>query len=63
MRISGFFQCPSDKSDIVGSTASTTGLADDDSKMIGIIFTGQDRIHNLTDYDQGWIAGVIVYVF
>ena len=63
MRISGLFQSPSDKADIVGSTTTTTGLADDHSKMIGIIFTGQDGIHNLTDNDQRWVACVIVYVF
>ena len=52
MCVSGFFQCTTDKSNIVGCTASTTGLTDDDSNLIGIVFAGKNCLHNLADHHQ-----------
>lgn len=69
MEITGIFPYPAflrsaaDESDVVGSTASTAGLTDDHSDFICIIFTGKNRFHDLTDYHQRWIAGIIVYIF
>ena len=60
MCVTGFFQCAPDKSDVVGSTASASGLGDDDGQAVGVIFSGEDRIHDLTDDDQRWVAGVVV---
>ena len=41
----------------------TLELTDDDGKMIRVIFTRKDRIHDLTNYDQRRITGVIIYIF
>ena len=30
--------------------------------MIQIILSGQQSVHNLTDDDQGWVAGIIIYI-
>ena len=59
---SGFLKRPADKADIVGSTASASRLADNDGKLIGVIFAGQDGLHDLADYHQRWIAGIIIHI-
>ncbi len=59
----GFFQGAADKADVIGGTAAAAGLAHKDGGVIQIIFSRKQRVHNLTDDNQGGIAGIIVYVF
>ena len=61
--ISGFFECAADKSDVVRRTAAASGLAHEDGRVVEIILSGQQGIHDLSDDDQGRVAGVIVYIF
>ena len=63
MLIPGFFQSTADKSDIVGRTAAASGLGDNHCQMVCIIFSGENRVHDLPDDHQGWIAGVVVDIF
>ena len=53
----------SDKSDIVGSTTTTAGLADDHCDFIGIISTGKNGFHNLAYYHERGVTSIIIYVF
>ena len=59
----GLLECTADKCDIVGRTASTTCLRHDDSRFVQVILAGKKRIHNLSDYHQRRIAGIIIYIF
>ena len=63
MSVSGFLQSTADKTDIVGRAAAAPGLADDNRQMIGVIISGKDGVHNLSDNDQRRLAGIIVYIF
>ena len=63
MCVSGFLQRAADKADVVGCTAAASGLADDDCQMIGVIIAGEDSVHDLSDNDEGRVAGVVVYIF
>ena len=63
LRHSGFFQSAADKSDVVRRTAAASGLAHEDGRVVEIILSGQQGIHDLSDDDQGRVAGVIVYIF
>ena len=63
LRHSGFFQSTADKSDVVRRTAAASGLAHEDGRVVEIILSGQQGIHDLSDDDQGRVAGVIVYIF
>ena len=58
-----FLQCTADESDVVRRTASTAGLAHDNGGLVQVIFAGQQCFHNLTDYQQGRIAGIVVDIF
>ena len=58
-----FLQGTADEADIVRRTASATGLAHDDGCLVQVIFTGQQSFHDLTYYQQGRIAGIIVNIF
>ena len=53
-------QGTADEADIVRRTASATGLAHDNGGLVQVIFAGQQCFHNLTDYQQGRIAGIVV---
>ena len=48
---------------VVGGTAATAGLGDEQRSMLQIILTAVQRIQKLTDDQQSRIAGVIVDVF
>ena len=61
--IAGFFQSTTDKSDVVGGTASATGLTDDNGCLVQVIFSGKQGIHDLSDNDQRWITGIVIYIF
>ena len=63
MSVSGFFERAADESDIVGSTAAASGLADDNSQMVGVIIAGQNSVHDLTHYDERRVTCIIVYIF
>ena len=63
MPVAGFAKCTADKANVVGGTTTASGLRDDNRKFICVIFAGQNRIHNLTDNNQRWIAGIVVYIF
>ena len=63
MSVTGFFKSTADKSDIIGSTASATGLRNNDSQVAGVIFAGKDSLHDLSNYHQRRVAGIIVYIF
>ena len=56
-------QGTADEADIVRCTASATGLAHDNSGLVQVIFAGQQSLHDLSDYQQGRIAGIVVNVF
>ena len=58
-----FIQRTTDKGHIVAGAATATGLAHDDSQFIGIIATGKDSLHNLTNHSDRGETGVIVDVF
>ena len=60
---SGLFQGAADKTDVVGGTAASAGLAHKNGRFVQIVFSRQQRVHDLTDYDQRGIAGVVVDVF
>ena len=60
---SGFCQGTADKAYIVGSTTAAACLGHDDGCLIQIIFTGKQCFHDLTDYQQGRIAGIVIYIF
>ena len=57
------FQSPADKSDIVGGTAAAAGLGHEDGGLVQVVFSGQQGVHDLTDDDQGGVAGIVVDVF
>ena len=57
-----FFQSPADKADIVGSPASSAGLAHEYGCAVQVIRSGQKSLHHLADDDKGWIAGVVIYI-
>lgn len=57
---SGLLQRQTDKGHIVGGTASAAGLGHEDSELVGVILTREDSIHDLSDGDEGRIAGVVV---
>ena len=61
--MSAFFKARRMEADIVRCTASATGLAHDDGCLVQVIFTGQQSFHDLTYYQQGRIAGIIVNIF
>ena len=52
MSVTGLLKGTADESDVVGSTASTTGLTDDHGNLVCVIFTGKDSFHDLADYHQ-----------
>ena len=56
-------QGTADEADIVRRTASTAGLTHDNGGLVQVIFAGQQCFHNLTDYQQGRIAGIVVDIF
>ena len=58
-----FFSARRNEADVVGRTAAAAGLADDHGQVVGVVLSGKDSVHNLSDDDEGRIAGVIVYVF
>ena len=58
-----FLQGTADEADIVRRTASATGLAHDNGGLVQVIFAGQQSFHDLSDYKQGGIAGIVVNVF
>ena len=63
MRVTGFFQCTPDKTDIVGRTAAASGLRDNDRGFIHIVFSGRYSIHDLSDHHKGRVAGIVVDIF
>ena len=63
MPIAVFGQAAPDKSDVIGSTAASAGLGNDDGCLIQVLFTGGKSSHNLSHHDQGRVACVIVYIF
>jgi len=63
MSHAGFFQSTTNKSNIVGGTASATGLTDDNGCLVQVIFSWKQGIHDLSDYDQRRITGIIIYIF
>ena len=63
LRHIGLLQRTADKSDVVRSTAAAAGLAHDDSHFVQVILAGEQRLHNLSDYHQRRIAGIVVDVF
>ena len=56
------FQGSADKADIVGGTAAAAGLAHEHGRLVEVIFSGQQSLHDLSHDDQGRIAGIIVYI-
>ena len=56
-------QGTADEADIVRRTASATGLAHDNGGLVQVIFAGQQSFHDLSDYQQGGIAGIVVNIF
>ena len=52
MSVSGFLQRTADEADVVGCTAASSGLTDDDGQMICVIIAGEDCIHDLSDNDK-----------
>ena len=63
MFVSGLFQCAADEANVVGRTAAAAGLADDHGQVVGVVLSGKDGVHDLSDDDEGRIAGVVVYIF
>ena len=58
-----FLQGTADEADIVRRTASATGLAHDNGGLVQVIFAGQQSFHDLSDYQQRGIAGIVVNIF
>ena len=57
------FQSSADKSDIIGRTASATGLRHQNGNPVQVILSGSQRIHNLSDDPERRIACIIIYIF
>jgi len=60
MGISGFLKSPADKADVIGGTAPASGLADDDRQLVGVIFPGKDRFHDLSDDHKRRITSIVI---
>ena len=56
------FQRLAEQMDIVGGTAAAAGLRQDERDFVNVVFAGFNRIHQLTDDQQGGVAGVIMHV-
>ena len=59
----GLFQGPADKAHIVGSPAASACLGHDHGRLVQVVFAGIQRLHDLSDDEQGRIAGVVIDVF
>ena len=59
----GLFQGSPDKTHIVGGPAPASCLGHDDGGFVQVIFSGQQRFHNLAYHQKGGIAGVIIDIF
>ena len=63
LRIARLDQCLAQQMNVVGGTAATTGLGDEQGGVIQIILAAVQRIQKLTDDQQSRVAGVVVDVF
>ena len=63
LRIPCRFQRLADKTHIIGGSAASSGLYHHDCQLIGIVFSGKNFCQNLTGYNKGRVAGVIVHIF
>ena len=50
------------EANVVGRTAATARLGHDDRSTIEVVLPGVQRIHDLTDDDDGRVAGIVVHV-
>ena len=63
LRIARLDQCLAQQMNVVGSTAATAGLGDEQRSMLQIVLAAVQRVQKLTDDQQSRIAGVVVDVF
>ena len=57
------YECSSDESNIVGSTASTTCLWHNHSSSWKVVFAWKKGVHNLSDYHKWRVACVVINIF
>ena len=60
---SSLFQSPADKGHIVAGPAAAAGLGHNNGKLPGIIFSGEHRLHDLSNHRDGGEAGIVVDKF
>ena len=51
-----------DEANVVRRTAAATRLGHDDRSVIEVVLSRVQRIHDLTDHDDGRVAGIVVHV-
>ena len=56
----GFFQGTADEAYVIGGTAAASCLGHDDGGSVQIVFSRLQGLHNLTDDQEGRVAGIIV---
>ena len=56
------FQGPADEADVVGRAAAAAGLTHEDSRVVQVIFTRQQGVHDLSDDNEGRVTGVVIYI-
>ena len=59
----GLFQRPSNESDIVCCTTAATGLCNGKSGFVQIILAGLEFFNQLSNDQNGRVAGIVVYIF
>ena len=57
------FQGPANESHIVAGPAAAAGLGHHNGQVIGVIFAGEDGLHDLPHHRNGGEAGVVVDEF
>ena len=63
MSVARLFQGAADEAHIVAGAAAAAGLGHNDGKMIGIVFSRQHRVHDLSHNRDGGEAGIVVDEF
>ena len=58
----GLLQRPADEAHIVAGAVAAAGLHHGQGQMVGVVFAGEHRVHQLAHGDDGGIAGVVVDV-
>ncbi len=56
-------QRPADEGNIVAGSAASAGLGHDDAQLVGVVFAGEHRLHDLPYPGDGGEAGVVVHIF